>query len=181
MLSFTWLFLCISKDLTFFFLKKGCSAKSRPRGQAIDLQVKAPQQPEEEEDDIDPFDTGIVDTVIPVRAAPQQPKEEEDFDPTLTFNSTKVEIDPFDTSIAGEVIPELADKKPEPVEQEEEIKTPPIEEKPITPSPEPVNAKKAPPPPPPKRVDEIAKKYGRARPRKPLKKQLTDEEFDPRA
>ena len=171
-------------NLFFSHTKKGCSAKSRPRGQAIALQVKAPQQPEEEEDDIDPFDTGIVDSVIPVRAAPQQPKEEEDFDPTLTFNSTKVEIDPFDTSIAGEVIPELADKKPEPVveQQEEEIKTPPVEEKPITPTSEPVNAaKKAPPPPPPKRVDEIAKKYGRARPRKPLKKQLTDEEFDPRA
>ena len=37
------------------------------------------------------------------------------------------------------------------------------------------------PAPKPKPVDEVARKYGRARPKKPLVKQLTDEDFDPRA
>ena len=98
--------------------------------------------------------------------------------------------DPFDTTIAGEVIPELADKKAESpaeieVEESEEPSTPVEDQRPCTPpqaseiKPEP--KKQPPPPPPPKKVDEIARKYGRARPKKPLARQLTDEDFDPRS
>ena len=68
------------------------------------LLVKAPataaeQQedidPEDGDDFVDPFDTTIVDKVIPVRKAIKSADlavEDEDFNPTSTFNSTKEEI-----------------------------------------------------------------------------------------
>ena len=69
---------------------------------------KEPELEEDEEEDIDPFDTTIVDKVIPVRKATVSADiEDQDFDPTSTFNSAVEEVDPFDTTIAGEVIPEL--------------------------------------------------------------------------
>ena len=98
-------------------------------------------------------------------------------------------VDPFDTTIAGEVIPELADKKEESIaaiEVEEKEEEPVEIHRPSTPpSPaseiKPETKKQPPPPPPPKKVDEIARKYGRARPKKALARQLTDEDFDPRS
>lgn len=159
----------------------GSAGRARPKRVAAELQIKAPEVEE------DPFDTTIVDKVIPVRKATQSSDlsvEDEHFDPTSTFESTKEEVDPFDTTIAGQVIPELADpvvqvRTPSPIED-------PVEEK----IEEPVLKEEEPPPPPPeaaaipvkpKPVDEIARKIGRARPRKPLARQLTDEDFDPRS
>ena len=93
-------------------------------------------------------------------------------------------VDPFDTTIAGEVIPELADKKEESIEVEEKEEEPVEIQRPSTP-PSPASEikpeTKKQPPPPPKKVDEIARKYGRARPKKALARQLTDEDFDPRS
>lgn len=83
----------------------GAAGRARPRrGQQTDLIVKAPaaaaeQQgdidPEDDDDFVDPFDTTIVDKVIPVRKAIKSADlavEDEDFNPTSTFNSTKEEI-----------------------------------------------------------------------------------------
>ena len=74
------------------------------------------QAEEDPEVDEDPFDTSIVDKVIPVRKAQKRSEisvEDQDFDPTKSFKVSEVEIDPFDTSAAGAVIPELAEKKQE--------------------------------------------------------------------
>ena len=83
----------------------GAAGRARTRrGQQTDLIVKAPataaeQQedidPEDGDDFVDPFDTTIVDKVIPVRKAIKSADlavEDEDFNPTSTFNSTKEEI-----------------------------------------------------------------------------------------
>ena len=181
----------------------GVGGRARPKGatQQGDLEIKAPETKSDDEEDVDPFDTSIVDKVLPVRKAKKSEVsvEDEDFDPTNTFLSTKEDVDPFDTSIAGQVIPELADKEepktpspepepePEPeqeVEQEEQATkeelAPPqtgSESDSKTPSP----TSRSPLPPVPMGVDEIKKKYGRQRPKKPLPRQLTDEDFDPRA
>ena len=106
---------------------------------------------------------------------------------TSTFNDCIEEVDPFDTTIAGQVIPELADPEPVPDSPPEQVESQPEEPaQPPEPEPEPeqpVEQPQEPLPAPvkPKPVDEIARKIGRARPRKPLPRQLTDEEFDPRA
>ena len=179
----------------------GLAGRARPakRNQADLPVVKAEDHDDldvEDDDDEDPFDTTIVDKVLPVRAAIKSSDisvEDEHFDPTSTFHAGKEEVDPFDTTIAGQVIPELAEKEPEepekisepttpeqPEQPEEVVAAPPspvketVEEKPVRPEDQILPVK-------PKPVDEIARKYGRARPRKPLVKQLTDEEFDPRA
>ena len=81
----------------------GAAGRARPRrGQQTDLIVKAPSTAAEQQEDIDPeddfvdpFDTTIVDKVIPVRKAIKSADlavEDEDFNPTSTFNSTKEEI-----------------------------------------------------------------------------------------
>ena len=80
----------------------GAAGRARPRrGQQTDLIVKAPAAAEQqddidpEDDFVDPFDTTIVDKVIPVRKAIKSADlavEDEDFNPTSTFNSTKEEI-----------------------------------------------------------------------------------------
>ena len=95
----------------------GTAGKPRPihrGGSRGKLEIKAPPAPppEEEEDaEEDPFDTSIVDKVIPIRAAKQRTDlsvEDDDFDPTQSFRqANKKEIDPFDTSVAAAVIPEL--------------------------------------------------------------------------
>ena len=167
----------------------GVAGRARPKRAAkADLEIKAPEAADEEED---PFDTTIVDKVIPVRKAAKTSDvsvEDENFDPTSTFNDCIEEVDPFDTTIAGQVIPELADSEPipdrPPPEQVESQPEEPAQPPEPEPEPEqPAEQPKEPLPAPvkPKPVDEIARKIGRARPRKPLPRQLTDEEFDPRA
>ena len=166
----------------------GVAGRARPKRAAkADLEIKAPEAADEEED---PFDTTIVDKVIPVRKAAKTSDvsvEDENFDPTSTFNDCIEEVDPFDTTIAGQVIPELADPEPVPDSPPEQVESQPEEPaQPPEPEPEPeqpAEQPKEPLPAPvkPKPVDEIARKIGRARPRKPLPRQLTDEEFDPRA
>ena len=166
----------------------GVAGRARPKRAAkADLEIKAPEAADEEED---PFDTTIVDKVIPVRKAAKTSDvsvEDENFDPTSTFNDCIEEVDPFDTTIAGQVIPELADPEPVPDSPPEQVESQPEEPaQPPEPEPEPeqpVEQPQEPLPAPvkPKPVDEIARKIGRARPRKPLPRQLTDEEFDPRA
>ena len=170
----------------------GVAGRARPKRSAkADLEIKAPEAAVDELEE-DPFDTTIVDKVIPVRKAAKTSDvsvEDENFDPTSTFNSCREEVDPFDTTIAGQVIPELADK-PEPELIPEQQSEPISSEEPAAPShpdpePEPEPEKEEPiaaaVPVKPKPVDEIARKIGRARPRKPLPRQLTDEDFDPRA
>jgi hypothetical protein len=172
----------------------GQAGRVRPRGAVLQqLVVKQPEITEEEEEEDDPFDTTIVDKVIPVRKATRSSEisvEDENFDPTSTFLGTTEEIDPFDTSIAGQVIPELAEPKTEESvvseDPEEESQLPQQEVVPeealSPPTPPPEEPKKSEaPPPPPVLVDEIKRKSGRPRPRKPLPRQLTDEEFDPRS
>ena len=111
--------------------------------------------------------------------------EDENFDPTSTFNSCREEVDPFDTTIAGQVIPELADPEPEIPEPQSEPENLSSEEPEPEPEPETEEQPKEPivdaVPVKPKPVDEIARTLGRARPRTPLPRQLTDEDFDPRA
>ncbi|CAB4064062.1 unnamed protein product [Lepeophtheirus salmonis] len=98
-------------------IAKGSAGRARPYGNLeAKLQIKVPDiadkhQEEEEvqeetEDEIDPFDTSIVDKVIP--AAKQKIEEE---------------LDPFDTSIAGEVIPELKSPEPPPSPPKQAIET----------------------------------------------------------
>ena len=170
----------------------GVAGRARPKRSAkADLEIKAPEAAVDELEE-DPFDTTIVDKVIPVRKAAKTSDvsvEDENFDPTSTFNNCREEVDPFDTTIAGQVIPELADK-PEPELIPEQQSEPISSEEPPAPShpdpePEPEPEKEEPiaaaVPVKPKPVDEIARKIGRARPRKPLPRQLTDEDFDPRA
>ena len=165
----------------------GVAGRARPkRGPKTELEIKTPAAEADEEED--PFDTTIVDKVIPVRKAAKTSDvsvEDEDFDPTSTFISCKDEVDPFDTTIAGQVIPELADPEPQP-DPKPEVE--PAEAPTVEPDPEPnTPVEQAPAPEPiavpvkPKPVDEVARKIGRARPRKPLPRQLTDEDFDPRA
>merc|ERR1711953_1351120 len=113
-----------------------------------------------------PFDTTIVDKVIPVRKAAKTSDvsvEDENFDPTSTFNNCREEVDPFDTTIAGQVIPELADK-PEPELIPEQQSEPISSEEPAAPShpdpePEPEPEKEEPivAAVPVKPVDEIAR------------------------
>ena len=123
--------------------------------------------------------------------------EDDQFDPTSTFQDGKEEVDPFDTTIAGEVIPELADKVPE---QKSEPTTPEVEaktlEKEVVQSPikeevdpfdttiaevKTVRPEDQIVPQKPKLVDEVARKYGRSRPKKAVVKQISDDDFDPRA
>ena len=99
----------------------GTAGRQRPsaalRGLSTDLEIKAPPientklDLDEEEDIEDPFDTSIVNKVIPVRKAKHSSEisvEDQDFDPTSTFQEIEIEeIDPFDTSAATYVIPEL--------------------------------------------------------------------------
>lgn len=182
----------------------GQAGRARPakRGPQSELIVKAPEVEEDEVDDdeVDPFDTTIVDKILPVRPATKSSDiaiEDDQFDPTSTFQDGKEEVDPFDTTIAGEVIPELAEKVPE---KKSEPTTPEIEEKTLekevveSPLKEEVDpfdttiteVKTVRPedqivPQKPKLVDEVARKYGRARPKKPIVKQISDDDFDPRA
>ena len=89
----------------------GVAGRARPKGAAGELAVKVPSQEEEEED---PFDTSVVDKVIPVRRAEKRSEisvEDEEFDPTAAFKKTKElsiqeEADPFDTSVAINALPE---------------------------------------------------------------------------
>ena len=90
------------------------------------LEIRAPAPPQQEEDpEEDPFDTSIVDKVIPVRKAQKRSEisvEDQDFDPTQSFKAKVVEVDPFDTAVAGAVIPELAEKEvPQQQQQESAI------------------------------------------------------------
>ncbi|XP_040569178.1 uncharacterized protein stnA [Lepeophtheirus salmonis] len=122
-------------------IAKGSAGRARPYGNLeAKLQIKVPDiadkhQEEEEvqeetEDEIDPFDTSIVDKVIPVRSVKKLKAlsvEDDEFDPTLTFKAAKQkieeELDPFDTSIAGEVIPELKSPEPPPSPPKQAIET----------------------------------------------------------
>ena len=99
----------------------GTAGRQRPsavlKGLSSELEIKAPPientklDLDEEEDIEDPFDTTIVNKVIPVRKSKQSTEisvEDQDFDPTATFQAIEIEeIDPFDTSVATSVIPEL--------------------------------------------------------------------------
>ena len=101
--------------------------KPRPvRGNSrgkLEIRAPPPQQEDPEEEEEDPFDTSIVDKVIPVRKAQKRSEisvEDQDFDPTQSFKAKVVEVDPFDTSVAGAVIPELAEKEVPQQQQQEE-------------------------------------------------------------
>ena len=93
----------------------GVAGRARPRGASGELSVKAPSE-EKEEVEEDPFDTSVVDKVIPVRRAEKRTEisvEDDDFDPTATFKKSKEiqqsiaeEPDPFDTSVAINALPE---------------------------------------------------------------------------
>ena len=87
----------------------------RGRGASGELSVKAPSEDKEEVEE-DPFDTSIVDKVVPLRRAEKRSEisvEDDDFDPTATFKKSKEiqqslveEPDPFDTSVAVNALPE---------------------------------------------------------------------------
>ena len=93
----------------------GVAGRARPRGASGELSVKAPSE-EKEEVEEDPFDTSIVDKVVPLRRAEKRSEisvEDDDFDPTATFKKSKEiqqslaeEPDPFDTSVAVNALPE---------------------------------------------------------------------------
>ena len=178
----------------------GTAGRARPKkGLPTDLKVKVPlpvavEKPKEElkpevdpeEDEEDPFDTSIVNKVIPVTKARQRSDlsvEDEDFDPTSTFKQVAkdVEFDPFDTSIAAAVIPELADQLKEP-EPEPEVAKPVVEE-PVKPVEEPVVQEPAKPEPKSLEIDgKPFKILPPAPPRRPtVKRTISDEDFDPRA
>ena len=79
------------KFVWWFQVYPGLAGRARPatRGLQSDLVVKAPEPETEVDDDVDPFDTTIVDKVLPVRAAIKSsdiPVEDEHFDPTSTFH-----------------------------------------------------------------------------------------------
>ena len=182
----------------------GAAGRARPKkGLVTDLKVKVPipvaEKPKEvveakpaeeeaevaeEEEEDDPFDTSIVNKVIPVRKAKQRSDlsvEDEDFDPTSTFQQIqKEEFDPFDTTIAESVIPELAEKQesaePEP-EPEKVIQEIPVEpEEPVV-VPEPAK-------PEPKVLEIDGKPFKILPPAPPRKVRRTvtdDDDFDPRA
>jgi hypothetical protein len=182
----------------------GTAGRARPKkGLATDLKVKvplpvaAPEKPredstesKEEEEEDDPFDTSIVNKVIPVRKAKQRSDlsvEDEDFDPTHTFQKVQkdIEFDPFDTTIAGTVIPELAEKSepapPEPEQQQEEVAAETV-------VPEPPVVEQEPPKPEPKVLSIDGQQFKilpPARPRRSPAKRSTvaddDDDFDPRA
>ena len=93
----------------------GVAGRARPRGASGELSVKVPSEEEEAEED--PFDTSIVDKVVPsARRAEKRSEvsvEDDDFDPTATFKKSKEiqqsiaeEPDPFDTSVAVNALPE---------------------------------------------------------------------------
>ena len=134
-----------------------------------------------DEDDIeDPFDTTIVNKVIPVRKAKQSTEisvEDEDFDPTSNFEAIeKEEIDPFDTSLATFVVPELraqaeAEAKAKAEEEERKAKEKfEAEAKAIAEAAAKLSSQ----------VDED-KPLSTAPIAKPLPHSLTDDDFDPRA
>ena len=93
----------------------GVAGRARPRGASGELSVKAPSEDKEEVEE-DPFDTSIVDKVVPLRRAEKRSEvsvEDDDFDPTATFKKSKEiqqsiseEPDPFDTSVAINALPE---------------------------------------------------------------------------
>ena len=99
-------------------LAPGIAGRQRPSAALSglsELEIKAPpiekKKVESEEEIVDPFDTTIVNKVVPIRKAKKSSEisvEDQDFDPTSTFKAVEIEeIDPFDTSAATEVIPEL--------------------------------------------------------------------------
>ena len=98
-------------------LAPGRPGRQRPSAALSDLEIKAPPIEKkkvdsvDEEEIVDPFDTTIVNKVVPIRKAKKSSEisvEDQDFDPTSTFKAIEIEeIDPFDTSAATEVIPEL--------------------------------------------------------------------------
>lgn len=91
----------------------GIAGRCRPKGGSGELSVKLPSVEQEEEEE-DPFDTSIVDKVVPVRRAEKRSEisvEDEEFDPSATFKKSKElesidEPDPFDTSVAINALPE---------------------------------------------------------------------------
>ena len=93
----------------------GQAGRARPRGASGELSVKVPSEDKEEVEE-DPFDTSIVDKVVPVRRAEKRTEisvEDDEFDPTATFKKSKEitqsiseEPDPFDTSVAINALPE---------------------------------------------------------------------------
>lgn len=177
----------------------GAAGRARPKkGLVTDLKVKVPlpvavekpkevtadEQVEDEEEEEDPFDTSIVNKVIPVRKAKQRSDlsvEDDDFDPTSTFKQVQqdIDFDPFDTTIVGTVIPELAEKVAEPEPEPEK----PAEPEPVKPVEEPVVQEPAKPEP---KVLELDGKQFKILPPAPprratVKRTLSDEDFDPRA
>ena len=101
-------------------LAPGIAGRQRPSAALSglsELEIKAPpiekkkEESVDEKDIVDPFDTTIVNKVVPIRKAKKSSEisvEDQDFDPTSTFKAIEIEeIDPFDTSAATEVIPEL--------------------------------------------------------------------------
>ena len=186
---------------TFKKLAPGTAGRQRPSAALSglsDLEVKAPPSPvhnpafktigqarkEKEEIEEDPFDTTIVNKVIPVRKAKQSSEisvEDQDFDPTATFKAIEIEeIDPFDTSAATSVIPELR------AQAEAEAKAKAEEQERIRKEQEEAAAKEK-----ERAIAEaaakLASKVDEDKPlsnepiAKPLPHSLTDDDFDPRA
>jgi hypothetical protein len=174
----------------------GAAGRARPKkGLATDLKVKVPipvaaevvetkpaeEEAAEEEEEDDPFDTSIVNKVIPVRKAKQRSDlsvEDEDFDPTHTFQQIeKDDFDPFDTTIADSVIPESAEKQVEPEPEEVIQEVPAPVEEPVVIIPEPTN-------PEPLSLEIDGKPFKILPPAPPRKVRRTvtaDDDFDPRA
>ena len=180
----------------------GAAGRQRPSAGLSglsDLEVKAPPSPDgpfakvgkkkkaqvkKEDSEEDPFDTTIVNKVIPVRKAKQSSDisvEDQDFDPTATFKAIEIEeIDPFDTSAATSVIPELR------AQAEAEAKAKAEEEERIRKEREEAAAKAK-----ERAIAEAAAKLASQvdedKPlsnepiTKPLPHSLTDDDFDPRA
>jgi hypothetical protein len=141
----------------------------------------AEEEAAEEEEEDDPFDTSIVNKVIPVRKAKQRSDlsvEDEDFDPTHTFQQIeKDDFDPFDTTIADSVIPESAEKQVEPEPEEVIQEVPAPVEEPVVIIPEPTN-------PEPLSLEIDGKPFKILPPAPPRKVRRTvtaDDDFDPRA
>ncbi len=110
-------------------IKQNQFARARPKGgesggNSADLSIKVPE-PEEEEDD--PFDTSIVDKVIPVRTAKKSTDlsvEDDDFDPTKAFVRSVSETKPAPEEIREEQ--EEGDKEVASLKPEEEVPQAPL-------------------------------------------------------
>ena len=118
----------------------GVAGRARPKTAGTgELKIKSVSEEEEEQVEEDPFDTSIVDKVIPVRKAKKSTElsvEDDDFDPTSSFQKSKEtapgvtpvpeeeeeEIDPFDTGFATSALPEEERKQEEERQRQEELK-----------------------------------------------------------